>query len=209
EVLEHLARPAGRLQGLAQHDIVERVLGIGGEVAVGVALDDAKPVPDTGIDAGLAQFDAARVDRLLPRQIAQQRPVAAADIEHARARLDHRGDQLEVAAQLPARRGRGDAEIEGRGGHGLSPRCSAQPARKPRSVANSSGSCSRKASWPLSVSISTKLTFAATAFSACTSSRLSEVGNSQSLVNEMMQNRALVPAKAAGSDPSCSAARSK
>ena len=74
-------------------------------------------------------------------------------------------------------------------------------SRKPRRVSNSSGSCSRNASWPLSVAISTKLTLAATAFSACTSSRLSEVGNSQSLVNEITQNRERVSAKACGSDP--------
>ena len=58
-------------------------------------------------------------------------------------------------------------------------------------MANSSGSSSRKASWPLSDSISTKLTLAATAFSACTISRLSRVGYSQSLVNETTQKRVL------------------
>ena len=58
-------------------------------------------------------------------------------------------------------------------------------------VSNSSGSCSRKESWPLSVLSSTKLTLAATAFSACTISRLSSVGNSQSLVKETRQKRVL------------------
>ena len=47
-------------------------------------------------------------------------------------------------------------------------------------AANSSGSSSRKASWPLSVSISTKETGAPAAFSAWTIARLSAVGNSQS-----------------------------
>ena len=47
---------------------------------------------------------------------------------------------------------------------------------KPRMVAKNSGSSSRNASWPLSVSISTKLTLAATALSACTISLDSRVG---------------------------------
>src|SRR5207253_10941690 len=82
----------------------------------------------------------------------------------------------------------------------VSPRCSAQPVKKPRRVPNSSGSCSKKASCPLSVSISTKLTLAATAFSAWTSCRLSDVGNNQSLVKEITQNRERVPSKALDSD---------
>src|SRR6185295_11537580 len=108
---------------------------------------------------------------------------AAADIEHARARLHHVGDQLQVDADA-ARPRREVAD-----GHPYAiPRCSAQPLRKPRRTAKNSGSSSRKASWPLSDSISTKLTLAATAFSAWTIARLSEVGNSQSLVKETRQN---------------------
>src|SRR6516162_10226841 len=154
----------------------------------------------------------------------EQCAVAATDIKHACARLDHFRDQPEIAAKPSCGRRtsrccgvRLGAAKEQRGSSiGLShrhqrgsPRCSAHPVRKPRSVSKSSGSCSRKASCPLSVSISTKLTLAVTAFNACTSSRLSEVGNSQSLVKEMMQNRERVPLKAFGSDPPCSAARSK
>ena len=45
--------------------------------------------------------------------------------------------------------------------------------------------------------------------SACTTSRLSAVGNSQSLVKETTQKRVLVPAKASASRPPWSAARSK
>ncbi len=57
------------------------------------------------------------------------------------------------------------------------------------------------ASCPRSVSISAKLTRALDALSACTSARDSDVGNSQSLVNEMMQNRVLVALKALASTP--------
>src|SRR6266446_6708819 len=171
---------------------------------------------------GLAQFDAACVDPLYARQIGEQRAVAAADVENPRVGLDHVGDQAKIAAQLIGSGGRlcglrcGDLDRQGSAAahsallqNRVTPRCSAQPVRKPRSVANSSGSCSRNASWPLSVSISTKLTLAATALRAWTRARLSEVGNSQSLVNEIRQNRGWLPAKAAGNEPPCSAARSK
>ena len=65
-------------------------------------------------------------------------------------------------------------------------------------VAKSSGSSSRKASWPRSVSISTKETLAAAAFSACTMVRFSGVGNSQSEVKETTQKRVLRAAKGVG-----------
>ena len=50
---------------------------------------------------------------------------------------------------------------------------------------------------------------AATAFSACTTSRLSGVGNSQSLVKETRQKRERALRKALASTPPCSRARSK
>ena len=74
---------------------------------------------------------------------------------------------------------------------------------------NISGSSSRKASWPLSVTISANDTRALAALSACTMARDSEVGNSQSLVNEMTQNRVGVSLNALASMPPASAARSK
>src|SRR6185295_20259323 len=96
--------------------------------------------------------------------------VAAADVEHARARLHHLGDQQMVDTVLARR---GGSEHQRGSAADFRPRRWAPALRKPRMVANSSGSSSRKASWPLSDSISTKLTLAATAFSACTISRLS------------------------------------
>ena len=69
-------------------------------------------------------------------------------------------------------------------------------------MANSSGSSSRKASWPLSVVISANETRAPAALSACTIARDSEVGNSQSLVKEITQKRVGVPLKALASTPS-------
>ena len=68
-------------------------------------------------------------------------------------------------------------------------------------VAKSSGSSSRKESWPRSVAISTKLTLAPAALRARTTALLSAVGNSQSDVKEATQKRVLVPRKAFASLP--------
>src|SRR6516225_2704925 len=85
---------------------------------------------------------------------------------------------------------------------GASPRVRAAPSRNPRTIANSSGSSSRKASWPLSVSTSANETRAPPALSACTIARESEVGKSQSDVKEMTQNRVGVSLKAFANAPS-------
>src|SRR3569832_2334082 len=81
--------------------------------------------------------------------------------------------------------------------------------RKAREMSKNSGTSSRKASWPRSVSISANDTRALDAFNACTSARDSEDGNSQSEENDTTQNRVLMPRKASASTPSWSAAISK
>ena len=68
-------------------------------------------------------------------------------------------------------------------------------------MANSSGSSSRKASWPLSVTISANETRAPPALSACTMARDSAVGNSQSEVNETTQKRVGVLLEGLASTP--------
>ena len=78
------------------------------------------------------------------------------------------------------------------------PRALAAPSRKPRTIANSSGSSSRKASWPLSVTISANETRAPEALSACTMARDSGVGNSQSEVNDTTQKRVSRAAEGVG-----------
>ena len=104
-----------------------------------------------------------------------------------RARRHHVGDHQQVDARAARRaRGFGHGEIAlepGQHGHRLPAAARAPcaaPSRKPRTIANSSGSSSRKASWPLSVTISANETRAPAALSACTMARESEVGNSQS-----------------------------
>src|SRR6185312_10041829 len=138
-----------------------------------------------------------------------------ADIEHLGARRHHVGDQQQVDARA-ARSAGGvrHSEVTFEAGQHphlpfFRPRALAAPSRNPRTMANSSGSSSRKASWPLSVTISANDTRAPEALSACTMARDSDVGNSQSEVNEMTQNRVRAPRNAFAAAPSWSAARSK
>ena len=108
----------------------------------------------------------------------QQFAVAAADVEHARAGRHHVGDQQMIDAHV-AVVAVADAPDAAQFPVGLvehhlrpaSPRAGRRP-RKPRTMANSSGSSSRNASWPLSVTISANDTRAAPALSACTMARI-------------------------------------
>ena len=74
-------------------------------------------------------------------------------------------------------------------------------SRNSRTAANSSGSWSRKASWPLLLSISRNCTGAPAASSASAIRLFSAVGNSQSLVKDTTRNRAFAVAKAAARSP--------
>ena len=100
---------ARRLDGERQDGVVEGLVGIVGEVAVGVALDHGEAARHAGVDALARQLDAAPVDGLGVGEQLQQRAVAAADVEHARARLHHLGDQQVVDAMR--RRGCGALSI--------------------------------------------------------------------------------------------------
>ena len=97
-VLEHHARVARGLQRLRQDHEVEGVVRIVGEIGVGVALDHRQALGHAFVDALARQFDAAAVDAAGLRQQPQQLAVAAADVEHLGAALDHVGDQHQVDA---------------------------------------------------------------------------------------------------------------
>ena len=86
--------------------IVEGEVGVIDEVGVGVALDHRQALRHAGIHPGLAELDAAAVDAALLGQQAQQRAVAAADIEHARAGRHHLGDEQQIDAAACRWRGR-------------------------------------------------------------------------------------------------------
>src|ERR1700742_5300242 len=74
----------------------------------------------------------------------------------------------------------------------LRPRALPADSRNAREMSKNSGTSSRNASCPRSVSISANDTRAPLALSACTVARASEVGNSQSEVNDTTQNRVLI-----------------
>src|SRR5271165_3020766 len=190
-MLEHGARTPCRLQGLRQNHIIEAVVRIVGEVCVGVALNDRQALGDAVVDALLGKLDAAPVDLALLSQEPQQLAVAAANIEHARARRDQFGHSEKIDAA--GRQRPGDA-------HEI-PRARAAESMKPRVVSINSGTSSRNASWPRSVSISTKETEAPPALRARTMARESTVGNSQSEVKETTQKRVREPLNAFASDP--------
>src|SRR6478672_8047888 len=142
---------------------------------IGVALDHGEPLGHAEVDAGLAQLNAAPIDMLFFLQELQKLACPAANIQHPRAGFDHASDQQQVDTRLRDLSGRVRRTVfKSRHRHVRSlslgvegnPRFCFAASRKPRTVSNNSGSCKRKASWPLSLSISTKLTFAATAFSA-------------------------------------------
>src|SRR5712671_4512164 len=91
-VFEHGAGMAGGLQGLRQYYVIEGVVGVVHKVGVGVALDYGEALGYALVDAFARQLDAAPVDAAALQQL-QEFAVAAADIEDARARLDHFGHQ--------------------------------------------------------------------------------------------------------------------
>src|SRR5690606_7687043 len=117
--------------------------------------------------------------------------------------VDHFGNEREIDAAWSA------LECQMNCAHALKTRAFAGEPMQPRKVDNISGSSSKNAPWPLSVSISTKLTLAAAALSAWTIWRLPDVGNSQSDVKETTQKRVAVSLNALASTPPKSAARSK
>ena len=161
QLFKHPARLADRLQGLGQDRIVE---GLGwkiGKVAVRIALNHGQAPRQAGRNAAGADLQTPAVDVFFLGHHLEQHAFAAADVQHPGSGTHKPQDLAEVFA--PA-------------AHGSSPRALAAEDRKPPSAASMMGSCSRKASWPLSLSISTKLARAPAALRARTMSRLSVVG---------------------------------
>jgi hypothetical protein len=93
---QHIARVAHGLQCLGQHRIVERLAREVGQVVVGVALHHRQPPRQAQGHVGGAQLEAAALDPVVPGQHLQQQPLAAADVEHARALPHHPEDGAEV-----------------------------------------------------------------------------------------------------------------
>ena len=163
QLRQHRPRRPHRLQRLGEDGVVEGAVRIFGEVAVGVALKRGQPLDEAGGHVVRPDLQAPALHGLVALKQFQQFAGAAAHVEHARAGAHEAQDLAEV---LPHGRVRG----------AHSPSRSAPAPRKPAITPSSTGSSSRKASWPLSLSISTKLTRAPAAFSARVTLRLSAVG---------------------------------
>ncbi len=89
---------AHRLQGLRQHGVVERLVGEVGQVMVGVALHHRQPARQAQGDVGGLQLQAPALDPVLAGQHVEQQALAAADVEHPRARLHQPQDGAEILA---------------------------------------------------------------------------------------------------------------
>jgi len=179
ELLQDMPGLAGRLNCLAQDGIVEGVIGVVDEIFIGIALNNREALGNAEVDAFPANLDAATVDRLGLGEQPQQLSVATANIDDARTLTHHLGDEPMVGANLAivtAWRQHQTVFDSQFGAAGARPRRSAAAFKNPETVAKNSGSSKRNASWPLSDSISTKLTSAATALSAWTICLLSRVG---------------------------------
>src|ERR1700722_16978931 len=190
-VFEHDARLARRLQCLRQDDIVEGVIRIIDEISVGVALDHRQSLGDAIVDALLGKLNSASVDASFFGQEAQQCAIATADVEHAGLGRN----ELRHAQEVYARRSGVPSKVQS------TPLARAAASMKPFVVSMNSGTSSRKASCPRSVSISTKETEAPPAFSARTVARESLVGKSQWEVNDTTQRRVREPLMAFASEP--------
>ena len=104
-VLKHNARVSRCLQRLRQDDIVEGVVRVVAEVRIGVTLDDGQSLGDAFVNALAGQFYTAAVHAAAFAQEAQQFAIAASDVEHFCATLNHLGDQNQVDTGTTGRAG--------------------------------------------------------------------------------------------------------
>ncbi len=171
QIFEHRFRRACRLDGEGQDGEVERLIRIVRKIAIRVALDHRQAALHAQVDLLARQLDTTRVHALgLGQRACSSAPSPQPTSSTREARRHHLRDE-EVIGPLLAREGNRFLHqvCETSLGRRAAP-------RKPRTVAWNSGSSSRNASWPLSLSISTNDTLAATAFRAWTMALLSRVG---------------------------------
>ena len=72
QFVEHAVGPRGGLQRLAEDRVVEALIGIVGEVAVGIALHHAEALADAALDAIAIDLDPAYVALLVARASARR-----------------------------------------------------------------------------------------------------------------------------------------
>ena len=84
------------LQGLAEDDIVEGVIGVVSDLFVDVAVDDGEALGDALLDIVLTEIDAGAGSALLIPEQAQEFSVATTQIKHLGIRSDPGGDDFEI-----------------------------------------------------------------------------------------------------------------
>ena len=162
----------GSLQRLRKNHIVKRAIRVKLQIGVGISLYNRKTPAYSLVHSALRKFNTASVTPACFRKQGQQRAVAATDVKHPRAGFHHFCNREKInAGRIPCRQmlthdcGPSMTLVEAVL-LAIMPLFLAAASRKPRVVPIKSGSSSKKASWPLSDSISTNDTDAPAALSA-------------------------------------------
>ena len=95
---QHLQRPVGLLQSLAQDDVIEDAIRKVGEALVDIALKDGDAAGDRALHFRARDLHAAPFDAFVRGQPFEQFAFAAAQIEHLHAVLDDAADDGVIAA---------------------------------------------------------------------------------------------------------------
>ena len=131
---------------------IERIIRINREVSVGVSLHDRQSLCHAAVHAGLFNLESACPCAAVLLEQLHQLSIPAPDVEYKFSRPDMARDR-EVIGPAGCRGSCGSGHDRGiRGGR---PLASAAASTNPVTAASKSGSSSRKASCPLSVSIDT------------------------------------------------------
>jgi hypothetical protein len=87
------------LQRAGHHDVVETAVAEVLQAVVDVGLDDVDAGGEAFGDVVRIDFEAVAANLARPGEVREQRTVAAAEVEDARAGLDPLGDERQVGAQ--------------------------------------------------------------------------------------------------------------
>jgi len=152
----------GCLECMAEDGIVEEACWVHGEVGIGVALADVESFFEAEGDIVAIEFDAVSVDMVMFFEVREECAVATANIEDATSLRDKGCDNFQVSTERLC-------GVGGQASHGVFMAwCRCIPCKKARMMVWNWGSWRRKASWPLSVCISEKLTGTEALWSAWT-----------------------------------------
>ena len=96
QLFEHMFGAMGGLEGLTQNGVIKGIIGIIHQITVSIPLHCGKTAFHTIIDPFAGQFDTTAIDLAGIGQKLQQLAIAATDIDHPCAGLDHLGNHQKV-----------------------------------------------------------------------------------------------------------------